>query len=83
MKTGRLVFVSIITFITVEAISDNSVGVVVVNTTIGIFRGEQRSVENDQGEYYAFHAIPYASPPVSTSAFTLAFFLDSCFEGIF
>ena len=69
MKNERHKFVAAITFITFASLYDNSVGNVIVNTTNGPVQGEKRSVENDQGEYYAFHAIPYASPPVSKLRF--------------
>lgn len=66
----RSLFVTVVTtFMIFASISANNVEDIIVNTTNGPVQGEKRSVENDQGEYYAFHAIPYASPPVSELRF--------------
>ena len=40
-----------------------------VNTENGKIEGEKRINPEDQSEYYAFHAIPYASPPVGALRF--------------
>ena len=41
----------------------------IVNTENGKIVGEKRINKQDQSEYYAFHAIPYASPPVGKLRF--------------
>ena len=41
----------------------------VVNTVNGKVVGEKRINTEDKSEYYAFHAIPYASPPVGNLRF--------------
>ena len=42
---------------------------IIVNTVNGAVEGEKRTNTIDQSEFYAFHAIPYASPPVSELRF--------------
>ena len=41
----------------------------VVNTENGKVIGEKRLNSGDRSEYYAFHAIPYASPPIGNLRF--------------
>ena len=41
----------------------------IVNTENGKIVGEKRINTQDQSEYYAFHAVPYASPPVGKLRF--------------
>ena len=41
----------------------------IVNTENGKVAGEKRTNNQDKSEYYAFHAIPYASPPVGELRF--------------
>ena len=42
---------------------------IIVNTVNGEVKGEKRTNTDDQSAYYAFHAIPYASPPVEELRF--------------
>ena len=69
MKNVRSIFVTVMTFVSLTSIYANNVEDIIVNTTNGPVQGEKRLIENDQGEYYAFHAIPYASPPVAELRF--------------
>ena len=41
----------------------------IVNTENGKVAGEKRTNNQDKSEYYAFHAIPYADPPVGDLRF--------------
>ena len=68
-KSVRQILAPAITLVLCVSVYPNSAEDIIVNTANGPVRGEKRPVENDQGGYYAFHAIPYAAPPVDELRF--------------
>ena len=62
----KLVFLFYIALASVQFIKAENL---FVNTENGKIKGEKRINPEDQSEYYAFHAIPYASPPVGALRF--------------
>ena len=55
----------------------------VVNTVNGKVVGEKRVNPEDKSEYYAFHAIPYASPPIGNLRFKPPQELSENWQGIY
>ena len=66
MAKLRLTCVFIITLMSIHFTTAEDI---IVNTENGAVKGEKRTNTDDNSEYYAFQAIPYASPPVSELRF--------------